>query len=376
MVKYEFIDNKTDLQKIAGLFEKEKTIAVDLEADSMFHFKEKVCLIQIASKNLTVVIDPLKINDLSPLIPAFANPVIRKIFHGSDYDVRSLHRDHLIEVNNLFDTELASRFLGIPETGLGAVLGNRFGVQLDKSYQKKDWSMRPLPPEMIEYGASDVAYLLPLADLLDSELTEKKRVEWVEEECDLLSRVRVPEQNGNPLFLRVKGAGRLDRRSLGVLEPLLEMRRDIAEKKDKPLFKILSNASLLTISKLRPVNIDALKECRVFSPKQTKIFGKEILETVEKAMAIPEKDLVAYPRKKKHIVKPGIPKIAQEIKDWRDSVANDLGLEPSILFNKALLTAIAIKKPETLDDFEGVKGIKKWQIKEFGNQIIDILKVF
>lgn len=374
MVKYELIENKKDLQRVAALFEKEKTIAVDLEADSMFHFKEKVCLIQMASKNLTVVIDPLKIGDLSSLKTAFVNPSIRKIFHGCDYDVRSLHRDHDIEINNLFDTELASRFLGVPETGLSAVLGKRFGVKLDKSYQKKDWSMRPLPPEMIAYGASDVAYLLPLAEMLDSELKEKNRVEWVKEECEALSRVRAPEPNGDPLFLRIKGAGRLDRRSLGTLELLLEMRRDIAEKKDKPLFKIFSNSSLLTLSKARPGNLDALKDCRVFSLKQSKIFGKEILEALENASALPDKALPVYPRKKKIIVKPGVANVTQKIKDWRDRVACELELEPPILFNKAMLTAIAVKKPDTIEAFKAVGGIKNWQVNEFGHQIIDVLK--
>ena len=98
---YQLIETLSELKTVADLFKKEKAIAVDLEADSMYHFKEKVCLIQMATHDINVVIDPLKIHDLSPLKPLFENRSIKKIFHGADYDVRSLYRDFKININNL-----------------------------------------------------------------------------------------------------------------------------------------------------------------------------------------------------------------------------------------------------------------------------------
>jgi len=108
---YQVIDTISGLENASRTFEKEKAIAVDLEADSMYHFKDKVCLVQMATEKLTIVVDPLQVKDLSILKPLFANPDIKKIFHGADYDVRSLYRDFKIEINNLFDTELACRFM-------------------------------------------------------------------------------------------------------------------------------------------------------------------------------------------------------------------------------------------------------------------------
>ena len=201
------------LNAAARQLAKTDAIAFDLEADSMYHFQEKVCLIQIATDTVTLVIDPLKLDDLSPLKPVMANPRIRKVLHGADYDIRSLYRDFNIAVRNLFDTELASRFLGIRESGLDAVLQARFGVHLDKKYQRKDWSKRPLPQAMMDYAAGDVHHLLPLAALLENELLAKGRLSWVREECDVLRQVRSPEQNNAPLFLHFKGAGRLRRRA-------------------------------------------------------------------------------------------------------------------------------------------------------------------
>jgi len=171
---YNIIDSGSQLNEAA--------IAVDVEADSMYHFKEKVCLIQMATANVNVVIDPFVIKDLSALNPIFKRKDIQKIFHGADYDVRSLYRDFTISINNLFDTELASRFLGFPGTGLEAVLKKKFAITLDKKFQRKDWSKRPLPREMIAYAAEDARYLLPLARDLKAELKEKGRLSWVDEE--------------------------------------------------------------------------------------------------------------------------------------------------------------------------------------------------
>ena len=117
---YRFIRTPAELELFANRISQEKILAVDLEADSMFHYQEKVCLLQMAGNGENVVIDPLEVNDLSPLAPLFKDKEICKVLHGSDYDVRSLYRDFSIEINNLFDTQLASMFLGERETSLGA----------------------------------------------------------------------------------------------------------------------------------------------------------------------------------------------------------------------------------------------------------------
>ena len=177
------IENYADLNKIVAELQREPVIGVDLEADYMFHYQEKVCLLQISTHTLHIVVDPLSVQDLSPLAPVFADARIRKVFHGADYDMRSLYRDFHIEVHSLFDTQIAARFLGVRETGLASLLKMRFDVLCDKKYQKKDWSQRPLPAAMLKYAVQDICYLLPLADILERELMEKGLLFCVEEEC-------------------------------------------------------------------------------------------------------------------------------------------------------------------------------------------------
>ena len=373
-INYQIIKTISDLEDVVQTLSRKTVVAVDLEADSMYHFKEKVCLVQMAAKEINVIIDPLEAEDLSPLKPLFKNKNIKKIFHGSDYDIRCLHRDFNIEVNNLFDTQLASMFLGIKATGLDAVLKNRFNVDIDKKYQKKDWSQRPLPKKMLEYAARDVGFLIPLAEILEEELEKKGRFPWIIEECGLLSKVRHKTNNSEPLYLNFKGAGLLDPGSLAMLEALLKFRLKIAQKKDKPLYKILENKPLIQIALKKPVDESQLKKMRVLGKKQMDMYGAKLVNTIKNELKKSSHGLPVYPRKA-----PSVPghldhmKI-KALKSWRSKRAQQLGIDPGILLNNIILNKIIVLNPENQKDLFQIENMKKWQINNFGNEIIKFLE--
>jgi ribonuclease D len=318
--------------------ENEKKIAVDMEADSMFHFREKVCLIQISTSEKNYLIDPLAFNNLSNLGPVFADHKIEKIFHGADYDIRSLHRDFDIEVNNLFDTQIACRFLGFHETGLEAVLHKEFGICLNKKYQKKDWSIRPLPREMLEYGMEDTCHLIPLTKNFQKKLKKLGRLSWVREECEILSKVRYTNDGHIPLFLKFKGAGRLKPRELAILENLLRLRTNIARKKDRPLFKILGNNTIMRLVELQPSNIRQIIKSNALSKKQIKMYGNMIVEKINEAKRLPSGKLPVFPKTRSPKIAPEVPERIQCLKKWRDKKAKDLRIDPALICTKSIMT--------------------------------------
>jgi len=371
---YKIIDTVAGLEKAVRVLEKGKAVAVDMEADSMYHFQEKVCLVQMATEKSTIVVDSLQVKNLSSLKPLFSNPDIKKIFHGADYDVRSLFRDFTIEINNLFDTELACRFLGNEGTGLEAVLKKYLDISLNKKYQKKDWSKRPLPQEMIDYAARDVKHLFTLAEICEKELGKKGRLAWVLEECDSLSKVRPVLSDEEPLFLKFKGAGRLKSRSLAVLEALLQFRKSVAEKKDKPLFKIIGNHSIMKITTEKPVTLRRLKGIKTLSGKQINMYGNDLIKVVAGALKIPENKLPVYPRKKAPVLSYEVFGRIKALKSWRASKARALEIDPGIICNNVLITSIAMQNPVNKRGVEGIKEMKNWQKKEFGQEIITLLR--
>jgi len=368
------IENDADLHKIALELQKEPAIGVDLEADSMFHYQERVCLLQISTQALNIVIDPLPVKDFSPLAPIFADARIRKVFHGADYDIRSLYRDFGIEVHSIFDTQIAAKFLGARETGLASLLKMRFNVSTDKKYQKKDWSQRPLPAAMLRYAVQDICHLLPLSDILEKELMEKRLLFCVEEECELLSNVR-PNLSGNrPFFLSFKGAARLDPRSLAVLEKILCFRDQVARHKDRPHFKVLGNNQIIEIARNKPVTKTDLTRVKGLSPKLIDHMGRSLIEKVKEGLYLPDEALPVYPKKTRQKLRSKETARVKALKSWRERQCEKWRVDPALICTNAQILALAIANPEKPEGIECIENIRKWQIKLFGSEICNILQ--
>jgi ribonuclease D len=347
-------------------------IAVDLEADSMHHYQEKVCLLQFTAGERTVLLDPLAGADLSSLRPLMANPGIRKLFHAADYDIRCLARDFAIEIAGLFDTMISSQFLGEEKFGLADVLGKYFGLELDKQYQRADWTRRPLSPEMVKYAAGDTRYLAELVVILEEKLASMGRLDWVAEEFTLLEKARFAENEG-PLCLRVKGAGKLSRRQLGILEALLQWRNNEARRRDLPHFKVLGTSSLLQLSTQPPSSVQGLVAVEGISPRLADRYGKALMLAVEEGRSLDEAALPAFPRLERREKDPAAEKRFLQLKDWRKKAAAELKLDPGVLINNATLEQVARLCPQSLAELKELAVLKNWQLRELGAGMLQAL---
>ncbi|MBF0224322.1 MAG: HRDC domain-containing protein [Desulfobacterales bacterium] len=372
--KFKLIEKDKDLKDVVQLLEKESIIGIDVEADSMHHFEERMCTLQIATREASFVIDMLSIKDVSLIKPIFANYAIKKIFHGADYDLRLIQKFLKVTVNNLFDTQIASRFLGMNSTSLESVLLHILGVNIDKKYQKSDWSKRPLPLEMIEYAATDIYFLIPLWEALSKKLEAMGRLEWAVEESEKQKIFQIKPSFQYPLFLKVKGAGNLDPLSLFVLESLLKFRLKIAKKKDKPAFKIIDNEKLILIAKIKPTSFEKIKLSKILSKRQMEMYGRDISSTISETLKYIPNKLPTYPFKKGKLTPNEAAGKIDILKKWRDSKSKKMGIETGMLFSKNILTAVAEKNPKTIKELSAIKELKDWQIREFGEEIIKALQ--
>ncbi|UFS71868.1 HRDC domain-containing protein [Geomonas sp. RF6] len=357
------VTDQHTLDLLVERLSKETLLAFDLEADSLHHYTEKVCLIQVSTRQETQLIDPLAPIDVKVLAPIFADPNVRKIFHGADYDMRSLYRDFGITVVNLFDTMIASQFLGESEFGLAAQLKKRFGVELDKRYQKADWSKRPFSPEMIEYAMKDTSLLIKLYEQLESELRVKGRLAWVEEESELVAKVRSASREGEPLFTRFKGASRMKPRELAVLEELLRFRDERAKAADVPPFRILGNDALRELAEKQPRSNFELVAVNGLSSKLIERLGRGILQSVAAGLAVPQQKLPQIPAAKRPVLDRLQEDRVKKLKAWREAKAAELGLGVGLVANNTLLEALAEEgsEPGSL--------LKRWQTEAFGEEL-------
>lgn len=368
------IENKAHLEHIVDALKKEDVMGVDIEADSMFHYQEKVCLIQISTPSQNILVDPLSFNDLSSLAPVFSDAHIRKIFHGADYDIRSLYRDFGIAVNNLFDTHIAARYLGIKETGLAPLLKGILGITLDKKYQKRDWSLRPLSAGMLAYAVNDTSHLIALSEILEEKLRDKNRLSWVSEECERLSDIRPVPPERNPFFIRFKNARKLHPRDLALLESILQLRDETARRRDRPPFKILSNESILEIVEKKPAAKEDLGRIKGLSAGLLKKLGPSILNRIKETHLLPEDQLPKFPKKAKTNNHIKATKGIKSLKVWREQQAKVMGLDPALILTNAQIESLTRVLPKNKKDLENMDNLRAWQIKRYGKEICNLLR--
>lgn len=368
---WHMVTSESDIVALARKLAIEPRFAIDLEADSLHHYQESLCLMQISTEHENFLVDLLALKNIDPLLPLLHDARIEKVFHGSDYDVRLLNRVYDVTLENLFDTQIAAQFLGAQNFGLSALLEAHFGVTLDKRFQKKDWSVRPLPLEMLDYAVKDTALLLPLRDLLRRGMEEKGRVEWAREECELLSRCRARAREA-PSCFDIKGAAKLAPENLAVLQCLVEFRDEMARKWDRPPFKVLAAESMLEMAVKRPVSFSELESIHGVTPRLTSRIGKGLLEAIQRGAATPPDEWPRLPRNPRPARNPLKEKRSELLSKFRDQLAHELGLPPSLLCNRATLEQIA-NAPITATATVVSELLKKWQYGLLGKGFEEIL---
>jgi len=363
------------LEDLAG----QKEIAFDTEADSFFNYREKVCLIQVTVEDRDYLIDPLSDIDVSGLGKVFADPKRTKVFHDGEYDVLILKRDFGFEFAGLFDTRIAAAALGQASPGLASVLSNRFGVELDKSMQRSNWSRRPLSPQQISYARLDTRYLLPLMHEQRKELASAERDMIVEGECRRLEALKPSDRTFQPDdFIRIKGARLLTPTQMQRLRELFIYRDKQAESRDLPPFKILSNKALLSLAANGARTEKALAEVDGISPKQAKRLGSGILKALKRAADKGPLPKIPRPPAKdgtNHLGDEGI-ELHERLKNWRKRRAEKEGLDSSLVLNRHVLLRLAEKRPREGKKLESIDGLLSWQVDLFGDEILRVVTDF
>jgi ribonuclease D len=349
---------------------REPRFAVDTESNSLFAYREQVCLVQFSTPGEDVLVDPLALPDLSPLGPILADPALEKVFHAAEYDLICLRRDFGFEVRNIFDTMVAARALGEDGTGLGALLRKELGIDLDKRFQRANWGVRPLPADQLQYARLDTHYLLALRDRLEIRVREAGLWEEVREDFQRVAEHSLPaEPTPREAGLwKIKGVFDLPRGDRAVLLKLHLFREAEAERLDRPPFKILSDETLVAIAKARPASLAELKDVPAISPTNVQRWGSALLEAVTHASTLglpppPASNGASDIARARH----------EALRKWRKQRAAERGVESDVILNRDALWQIAQRAPRTLGELRDIPELGELRLAKYGEEILQVV---
>ncbi|MFT4623563.1 MAG: ribonuclease D [Myxococcota bacterium] len=378
------VEDAEELRRVAAILDRASVIGVDTESDSFYSYTEKVCLLQISDSEADYIIDPLRVRDLSPLAPIMADPSVVKILHGADYDVVCLKRDYGFEFHNLFDTLIAAQLLGAPRVGLGDLINDNFGIKLDKLYQRHNWSLRPLREEHLEYARGDTHWLLALRELMLRKLRRSHRVRHLKEECGLIEKRewkgRTFDSDG---YLDIKQSGGLSDTGKRVLRRLYLYRNGQAEKMNRPTFKVIPDTVLVRLAEKQPTGTRELDRAIPSKSAMKRRHAAGLLDAVREGLEddfeIPARRKPKKGRRKPAGSRPRLrgraaEKAMADLKAWRnDLIQSGRGYTPFTTASNTVLKAIASSRPTTLEELSEVPDVRRWQVRDFGDEFLAIL---
>ncbi len=362
---YLLLDQPGSLGPLLQALERVDELALDTEADNMYHYRTRVCLLQFLVGREVFLVDVLAPGlQLAPLWKALARKHL--IMHGSDFDLRLLHDLCRFQPHSLFDTMLAAQLLGRPRIGLASLLEQHFGVALDKDGQKANWSKRPLTPKLLNYAALDVWHLPALRDILRRELKKLGRLEWLEQQC----RAQIvagaegfapPTEND----WRIGRSERLRGAGLSVLHAVWHWREHTARRLDTPPFKVCGNATLLKLAEAAEGGGSAPAIlASIHLGKRHERLLSSLTAAVQDGLERDPKTLPRRPgRDPNHVsLTPAQVALQDRIRSDRDRIAKELAIEATLIANRSQLGQIA-RNPRHLREL-----LLPWQADLLGRE--------
>ncbi len=292
-----FIATHSDLVEACAELRREKWIALDTEFMRERTYYAKLCLVQIGTPQSILCIDPLAIDDLTPLLELVCDPAVLKVMHAARQDMEVFYdlwrvRQSASGPNGdegrvpgpVFDTQVAAAYLGYDDQiGYAALVKAITGTELDKAHTRTDWSARPLSPEQVRYAEDDVRYLRDIYQALTKALEAAGRSRWPQQDFDRLGDSRTYESDPDVAWQRVRNAQQLDSKARRALMQLAAWRELAARSSNLPRSWVLNDSALLELARKRPVTSAGLEAAISMTPRAVHRWGTEILEAIAAA---------------------------------------------------------------------------------------------
>jgi len=364
-----FIDQQPVFEELMGLLQDEKILAIDTEANSLFAYQEQVCLIQISTNKTDYIIDPLSLDDLTPLGRIFSNPKVEKVFHASEYDILIMNDDFNFEFSNLFDTMLAAQILGREKLGLDTLMEEIIGVHVNKKYQRANWGKRPLPDDMLQYAQMDTHYLIKIRQTLAEELEKKGLSSIAAEDFKRACQVqRQPKEENIAACWRINGARKLPPQKAAVLSMLCEYREVVAQKRNLPVFKVLSAKTLLKLAEESPTSVNQLIRLDIPGGKAIQRHAEGLVQAIQAGLKS----------------KPEIPPRRERLDDsylarekalhyWRKTKARKMNVNSAVVLPREIMYSLISHNPKTRAELASLLKEVPWRLEKFGDEILSVL---
>ena len=287
-ISYMYIATQENLAAFVERARSSSVLAIDTEFLREKTYYAKLCLLQMATDDEVVIVDPFEMDDLSVLAPLLTDERIVKLFHAAGQDLEIILREVGVLPRPVFDTQIAAALLGhTQQIGYAALVHAECGVSLKKIDSFTDWSRRPLSASQRDYAADDVVYLPRLYAGMRAALEEKGRLHWLDHDFEELSDPARYEANERERFRRLKRVSQLSRRQLSAAREVAAWRELEAQRRDVPRKWVVTDEQIVEACKREARTIDELFMVRGLSDRLSTKDARAVVSLISSALSAP-----------------------------------------------------------------------------------------
>lgn len=284
-----YISTQSELIDFIERAKKSDVLAIDTEFLREKTYYPKLCLLQMATEDEDVIVDPFTVGSLHVLSDLFTNTAIMKLFHAGTQDIEILQRVVGVIPHPLFDTQIAAALLGHTlQIGYGSLVQSVCGVTLKKGDSYTDWSRRPLTKSQIAYAADDVIYLPKMYRKMKAKLEALGRLSWLDADFAELADPAKYNMDPRMRYRKLKRVNQLSRKQLSAAREVAAWREEVAMQRDIPRKWILTDEQIVEACRRDTHTIDQLFMVRGISEKLSTEDARTVCSAINKGRQLPE----------------------------------------------------------------------------------------
>jgi ribonuclease D len=369
----ELIETPEQMDELLERLSGETLIAVDTEFFRETTYYPQLALVQIATATIVACIDPLAFDAKFALKKLLLDNSITKVFHSCSQDLEVLFYYLGEAPGAIYDTQIANALLtDHHQVGYAALVENELGTQLDKSQTRTNWLQRPLTKKQIQYAGDDVLYLYQLQHVLDKKLQQLGRKTWFDEDsAKLISEDNNYQVALENLWKRVKGASRVNRNKLAIVQAIAVWREHLARQKDRTRRKILADDIIVDLAFSPPENVQAIDQIIGRRYNFNSDEKQALLEAITAALKTPTEQC---PDNRFNVLDNEQKILLKDFQQTVNNKAEELGISATILSSKKELEQLILLHAQLDSASSSTLNIMQgWRLRCIGQQLQDKL---
>ena len=363
------ITTTEELAKTTAALAQSDFVTVDTEFIRETTFWPELCLIQMASPDISALVDPLAPGlDLAPFFELMANEAVTRVFHAARQDIEIVFNLGRLIPHPVFDTQVAAMVCGFGDSvSYEQIVQKVSGAQIDKSSRFTDWRARPLSEKQLTYALADVTHLIDVYLHLKAELEREGRAHWLNEEMAILTARETYDPHPEDAWKRLKV--RLRKPSeLAVVQAIAAWREREARDRNVPRRRVIKDEVITEIAQQQPRDEAGLGKLRTI-PKgwERSATAGSLLAAVNAALAMPKEEMPRLPKPPQN--PEGSSAASELLKVLLRLVAEKEGVAAKVLASSDDIDRIAADGEEAK-----VAALSGWRREVFGERALKLVR--